>query len=154
MRGRTGIVYQPVPHTDPMCCSHVVVPTETAVFLIIVGFAFFCVSQVKLRLQMTIPCFKLLLVVPGSVHVRCVVQKWHWDALYFQLFLFHLSASLYHCSMFVVIQALLSNWEPSKKGVVGPSDGYVLPHLQASDGTRVQARAQHQVLCRCHSPRI
>ena len=85
---------------------------------------------------MTMPCFKLLLV-PGSVHVICVVQKWHWDTLYFQLFLFHLSTSLYQCPMFVIIQAPLSNWEPSKKGVVRPSDGNVLPLLQASEGTRV-----------------
>ena len=147
-------MYSPVPHTDPVCCPHVVVPTETAVVLIIIVFAFFlCVSQVKLRLQMAMPCLKLLLVVRGSVHVRCVVQKWHWDALYFQLFLFHLSASLYQCSMLVVIiQALLSNWEPSKKGVVRQSDGNVLPYLQASEGTRVQALAQNLVRCRCHSP--
>jgi hypothetical protein len=104
---------------------------------------------------MTMPCLKLLLVVPGSIHVRCVAQKWHWDALYFQLFLFRLSASLYQCSMFVVIiQALLSNWESSKKGVVRPSDGNVLPHLQASEGTRVQALAQYLVPRRCHSPGI
>jgi hypothetical protein len=125
-----------------MCCPHVVVPTETAVVLIVVVFAFFCVSQVKLRLQMTMPCFNLLLVVPGSVHVRCVVQKWHCDAFYFQLFLFHRSPSLYQCSMFVVVtQALLSIWQPSKKCVVRPSEG-----------TRVQGLAQYLVPCRCHSP--
>jgi len=79
-------VYQPVPHRPhvlPTRCG----PYRNSCCFDHSSICIFCVSQVKLRLQMAMPCFKLLLVVPGSVHVRCVVQKWHSDAFYIQLFL-------------------------------------------------------------------
>jgi hypothetical protein len=142
-----------VPHTDLMCCPHVVVPTERAVVLIIVVFAFFLCFPGEVEASNDHAMLQAAACCPWFSPCEMCSEKWHWDALYFQLFLFHLSASLYQCSMFVVIiQALLSNWEPSKKGVVRPSDGNVLPHPQASEGTRVQALVQYLVPCRCHSP--
>jgi hypothetical protein len=138
-----------------MCCPHFVVPTETAAGLIMIIFAFFLCfpGEVEASNDHAMACFKLLLLVSDSFHIEMCSAEVALGHFVLPLISFppvSIVVPMFHVRRRHTGAAVqLGTFQIGRRQTVGRN---VLPHLQASEGTRVQALAQYLVPSRCHSP--